>query len=58
MASALNKVLKVTNLDVPEYLIDYLKYSCLINNDNLNKYLGEDFYRFKMEETLQLIRSS
>ncbi len=58
MASALNKVLKVTSLDVPEYLIDYLKYSCLINNDNLNKFLGEDFYRFRMEETLQLIRSS
>jgi UDP-glucose 4-epimerase len=58
MASALNKILKVTNLDIPEYLIDYLKYSCLINNDSINKHLGDDFYRFKMEETLELIRTS
>lgn len=56
MASILNKVLKVTKLDVPEYLIDYLKYSCLIDNSHLKKYLGDDFFRFKMDETLKLVK--
>ncbi|MFT6630470.1 MAG: UDP-glucose 4-epimerase [Bacteriovoracaceae bacterium] len=58
MASALNKVLKVTNLDVPEYLIDYLKYSCLLDSSNLTKHLGDEFYRFKMDETLKLVKST
>lgn len=56
MASLMNKLLKITRLDVPEYLIDYLKYSCLIDNSQLKKHLGEDFFRFKMDETLKLIK--
>jgi len=57
MISVLNHVLKVAKLDVPEYLIDYLKYSCLIDNSLLKKHLGDQFFRFQMNETLKLIRS-
>jgi UDP-glucose 4-epimerase len=58
LASALNNVLKVTGLDIPEYLIDYLKYSCLIDNSQLKKHLGEDFFRFQMSDTLKLLKLS
>ena len=56
MASIFNKILKVTNFNVPEYLIDYLKYSCLLDNSALKKQLGNDFFRFKMEESLKLLK--
>ena len=56
MATLMNKILKVTNFNVPEYLIDYLKYSCLIDNSSLKKHLGNDFFRFKMTETLKLLK--
>ena len=56
VASALNKVLKMTRLDIPEYLINYLKFSCLLDNQLLKKHLGEDCFRFKIDETLQLIK--
>ena len=55
IASGLNKILNTTNLGFPEYLIDYLKYSCLIDNTQLKKHLGENIFRFKMEESLNLI---
>ncbi len=56
MATLLNQALRTVKLDVPEYLIDYLKYSCLIDNSNLKKHLGDDFFRFNIEETLKLLR--
>lgn len=45
-------------MNIPPYLIDYLRYSCLIDNSELKKYLGENFFRFKIEDTLKLIRLS
>lgn len=56
VADTLNKILKLGKLEVPEYLIDYLKFTCLISNKSLKKYLGEDLFRFSIEETLRLIR--
>lgn len=55
VASQLNKILKVTNSSFPEYLIDYLKFSCLIDNSQVKENLGADFARFKIEESLKLI---
>ncbi len=57
LASTVNHILRFAHLDVPDYLIDYLKYSCLIDNSQLKQHLGEDFFRFKMEETLKLVKS-
>lgn len=56
LAKGLNDVLKVFNVEVPEYLLDYLKFSCLIDNRLLREQLGEDFQRFGIRETLELIR--
>jgi UDP-glucose 4-epimerase len=56
-AHLLNSLLKIGKLDIPEYLIDYLKYSCLIDNTALKSQLGEDFYRFNIKDSLNLIKS-
>lgn len=56
VAAPLNQLLKKVNLDIPTYLIDYLKNSCLISNSSLKKHLGEDFYRFKIDQALNLLK--
>lgn len=57
-ASLLNRALNLTKLGVPEYMVDYLKYSCLIDNSQLRKHLGQDFFRYEMNETLELLKNS
>jgi len=52
----ISQFLKIWDNPLPEYLIDYLKFSCLIDNSHLKKYLGADFCRFKTEEALNLIK--
>jgi len=56
IAKPLNHILKKANLDIPEYLIDYLQNSCLISNKVLKSHLG-DFNRFSIEQALKLLRS-
>jgi len=56
LAGGLNHALKKLNIDVPEYLLDYLKFSCLISNSELKKHLGANFLRFSIKEALELIK--
>lgn len=56
MATIFNHALKTIKVDIPDYLIDYLKYSCLISNEEISKVLGEDFLRFSTKEALEAIR--
>lgn len=56
VGKSLNKALSHFKLDVPEYFIDYLKFSCLIDNSAIKKYLKKDFFRFNIEETLKLLK--
>ena len=39
----------------PNYLIDYIKFSCIIDNANLNKYINDPF-RYSIRESLELIK--
>src|SRR5690606_37130068 len=55
LAGGLNSALKKLNIEVPEYLLDYLKFSCLISNEELKKHLGAEFLRFSIKESLELI---
>ena len=57
LAGPINHALKYARIKIPDYLIDYLKYSCLINNSALKKHLGENFYRFSIEESLKLLKA-
>lgn len=56
LAGGFNSILKKFNIDVPNYLLDYLKFSCLISNHELKKHLGPDFMRFSIKETLEMIK--
>ncbi|MCK5072437.1 MAG: NAD-dependent epimerase/dehydratase family protein [Bacteriovoracaceae bacterium] len=38
---------------MPEYLVDYLKFACLIDNSSMKKYLGKDFFRHDTKKTLK-----
>lgn len=52
------RALKWEGLSIPEYLVDYLKFSCLIDNSEIKKILGDKFWRFTIEDTLKLIKLS
>ncbi|MFP5386821.1 MAG: NAD-dependent epimerase/dehydratase family protein [Bacteriovoracia bacterium] len=56
LAGGLNEVLKKFSINVPDYLLDYLKFSCLISNTELKKHLGPNFLRFSVQEALELIK--
>jgi UDP-glucose 4-epimerase len=56
LSGGLNSALKKFNIDVPDYLLDYLKYSCLISNHELKKHLGPKFLRFPIKEALELLK--
>lgn len=56
LAGGMNEVLKKVNINVPDYLLDYLKFSCLISNNELKKHLGPNFLRFSIKEALELIK--
>jgi UDP-glucose 4-epimerase len=40
----------------PDYLIDYVKYPCIIDPKEMNKYLPEDTFRFSIKESLELLK--
>jgi UDP-glucose 4-epimerase len=56
LADGLNSLLSMVGKEFPSYLLDYLKFSCLIDNGQIKKHLGEDFCRFSIRETLELIK--
>lgn len=56
LAQGMNQFLSVFHGQVPPYLLDYLKFSCLIDNKQLRQHLGDNFLRFSIRDTLDLIR--
>ena len=56
LGGPLNSTLRKFNIDVPDYLLDYLKFSCLISNSKLKEHLGGNFLRFGVKEALELIK--
>ncbi len=56
LGGPLNNLVRKINIDVPDYLLDYLKFSCLISNTELKKHLGQDFMRFSIKEAIELIK--
>jgi UDP-glucose 4-epimerase len=56
LAGSLNVALKKFQISIPDYLFDYLKFSCLISNSKLKVHMGDDFLRFSIREALGLIK--
>lgn len=42
---------------VPDYLLDYLKFSCVISGDALAKHLPEDFMQYDTERSLKTLKN-
>jgi UDP-glucose 4-epimerase len=40
----------------PDYFINYIKFSCIIDNNALKEHIGEDFFRFNAKESLELLK--
>lgn len=40
----------------PDYLIEYIKFSCVIDNTELKRHLKKDFLRFTTKEALELLK--
>lgn len=58
VGSIIARFIKFGSMNIPSYLIDYLKFSCLIDNSEIKKHLPKDFFRFKIKDTLKLIKLS
>ena len=56
ITSFIAKILKKRFPFLPDYLIEYLKYSCLIDGKSLRSHLGKDCFKYSIEETLQLLK--
>ena len=56
LGGPLNNIVRKIHIDVPDYLLDYLKFSCLISNTEMKKHLGQNFMRFSIKEALELIK--
>lgn len=40
----------------PDYLIDYIKFSCIIDGSEIEQYLPRDSFRFTTEQSLKLLK--
>lgn len=51
-----NRLIRHFGFSVPDYLIDYLKFSCLISNAKIKKALGPDFIQSPTKDALKLLK--
>ena len=49
-----NRMAQTMAWSLPRYFIDYLKYSCIIDNSLIKAHLGEDLFRYKTKEALAI----
>lgn len=56
LAGGVNKLMKHVGVNIPDYLLDYLKFSCLISNQELKNHLGTKQLRFSTQEALGLVK--
>jgi UDP-glucose 4-epimerase len=50
------KIIKKSWIDVPDYLLSYIKHSCMIENTALKKALPEFEFRFSTKDALDVLR--
>ena len=50
------KLLNFPYWKFPRYLIDYIKFSCIIDSKSISQYIEGDFYRFTTKEALELLK--
>ena len=53
--SPLAKGLNKTFLNIPEYIFDYIKFSCIVNGKNIRKHFPQNPIRYSSREALELL---
>ncbi len=53
IVSPIAKFLKKLGSPFPEYLFEYLKYPCIIENKLIEKYLGKNHLKYNLNKTLK-----
>ena len=48
------KILSTGFWTFPDYLTDYIRFSCIIDNNLIKSHLGHDIFRYSIRETLEL----
>ena len=56
LTSIVAKILKKRFPFLADYIIEYLKFSCLIDGKQIQQHLGEDIFKYNIRETLQLLK--
>ena len=55
LLEGLTKLISTPIWKFPHYLIDYIKFACIIDNKLIKEHLGEDLLRYNQKETLELL---
>jgi len=53
--SPLAKGLNKTVLNIPEYIFDYIKFSCIVNGKNIREHFPQNPIRYSSREALELL---
>ena len=56
LGKLLAALIKSPFLLIPDYLIDYLMHSCLLDNTALNQHLPQNFFHFSTKDSLQALK--
>lgn len=54
----INKGLNFMGMGVAPYLIDYLKYSCLISNNSFSKHLPQNWWQYSSKSAIESLKTS
>ncbi len=57
LLGVLNKGLNLVGLGVAPYLIDYLKYSCLISGEALSKHLPKKWWQYNSKSAIESLKT-
>ena len=50
------KLISNTPWNLPNYLMDYLQYSCVLDNRELKKQLPDDFFTYDINQSLEILK--
>ncbi len=51
------KMMNYSPWSVPDYLLDYLKYSCILGSENLMRHLPDNFFKYNTEQSLKSLKN-
>ena len=56
IVSPIVKLINNSPWTLPNYLLDYLQYSCILDNSELKKHLPDDFFTYSVKQSLEVLK--